>query len=138
MSLRRAIRTFMAPADDPRRAFPDARRGHVELLAEVRQAREQLAASRSRLDPEGARDLEQKEQRLAALEARLAARIEGFRAQERLVSARYSAAEAEVRIGEALTGLTDDLDGLELAAAGLEQLEARAAAIDELLEAGEF
>jgi phage shock protein A len=56
------------------------------------------------------------------------------------VAARYSAAEAQVRISEALSGLSEEMAdvglALERAETKTERLQARASAIDELVESG--
>jgi phage shock protein A len=84
--------------------------------------------------------LEQQQQKLVESEQRLAMKIEAFRSQKEVIKAEYSAAEAQVRIGEAVTGV-----GEEMAETGLaiqrardrtEQMQARGAALDELIEAG--
>jgi phage shock protein A len=77
-------------------------------------------------------------QRLSRTEHRLATMIETHVARERLMSVRQDAAEARVRISEALAGLSGDLDDPDAlnAEARYTELEARAAAIDELVAAG--
>ena len=57
-----------------------------------------------------------------------------------MIKAQYSAAEAQVRIGEAATGIGEQMadTGLAIQRARdkTEQMTARAAAVDELVEAG--
>ena len=48
----------------------------------------------------------------ALTEQRLSSEIEAFYARQEFIEARYSAAEAQVRIGEALGGISDDLSEL--------------------------
>ena len=73
-------------------------------------------------------------------EDRLAARVEAFRSQKEVMKAQYSAAEAQVRIGEAATGIGEEMadTGLAIQRARdrTEQMQARAAALDELVESG--
>ncbi|MDP9367501.1 MAG: PspA/IM30 family protein [Chloroflexota bacterium] len=80
------------------------------------------------------------ERRLTSAEQGFAARIEEFRTRRRVVSARHSAAEAQVRVGEALSGVSGQLAELGLAVGRAEerteQLQARAAAIAGLLACG--
>ena len=57
-----------------------------------------------------------------------------------MIKAQYSAAEAQVRIGEAATGIGDQMadTGLAIQRAKdkTEQMQARASAVEELIEAG--
>ena len=73
-------------------------------------------------------------------EKELSARIESFRSQKEVMKAQYSAAEAQVRINEAATGLggkmSDAGAAIERAKAKTEEMQARAAATDELIESG--
>lgn len=80
------------------------------------------------------------EQRLSLTEHRLSTQIEAFHARQELIAARYSAAEAQVRIQEAFSGVSQELSelgrALEQAEEKSEQMQARAAAIDRLVEDG--
>lgn len=80
------------------------------------------------------------ERRLASQEQQLAARIDEFRTHREVVSARYSAAEAEVRVKEALSGVSGDLAELGMAVGRAEEkterMQARAKAIDSLVDIG--
>ena len=84
--------------------------------------------------------LEQQQQKLVESEQRLAAKVEAFRSQKEVIKAQYSAAEAHVRIGEAATGIGEEMAdtgrAIERARDRTEQLQARSAALDELVEAG--
>jgi phage shock protein A len=84
--------------------------------------------------------LEDQQQRLSANEKELSARIESFRSQKEVMKAQYSAAEAQVRINEAATGLggkmSDAGAAIERARTKTEEMQARASAMDELMEAG--
>lgn len=77
------------------------------------------------------------ERRLATTAERLAVHVEEFRARRNVVSARYTAAEAQVRVRETLTGLSDEVgelwQALERAEDRTERMQARAAAIDALV-----
>ena len=104
-------------------------------------ARRQIAAAELALLERQLHDAGLETERLRVVEQRLAARIEAFLARERMLEARQSAAEAHVRINEALAGISDEIAGLgpDLAHAEehAEELEARAAAIDRLIDLGE-
>ena len=84
--------------------------------------------------------LQDQQQRLSANEKELSARIESFRSQKEVMKAQYSAAEAQVRINEAATGLggkmADAGAAIERARTKTEEMQARASAMDELMEAG--
>ena len=84
--------------------------------------------------------LEQQQEKLTASEKRLAVKVESFRTQKETIKAQYSAAEAEVRIGEAASGIGEEMAdvglAIERARDKTEQMQARAAAVDELVEAG--
>src|SRR5919197_1465432 len=84
--------------------------------------------------------LEQQQEKLVANEQQLQVRIEQFRSQKEVIKAQYSAAEAQVRIGEAATGIGRQLEDTGLAVQRAkdktEQMQARAAALDELVQTG--
>lgn len=80
------------------------------------------------------------EQKLTAASQQLQAKVEAFRTQKETIKATYSAAEAQVRINEAFTGISTELGDVGLAIQRAEdrtaQMQARAGAIDELIAAG--
>jgi phage shock protein A len=84
--------------------------------------------------------LEAQQEKLVASEQQLSARIEQFRSQKEVIKAQYSAAEAQVRIGEAATGIGRQMEdtgqAIQRAKDKTDEMQARAAAIDELVEAG--
>lgn len=84
--------------------------------------------------------LEQEQQKLTEAEMRLSAKVEAFRTRKEVIKAQYSAAEAQVRIGEALSGISEEMTDVGLAIERAEnktqQLRARATAIDELTASG--
>ena len=84
--------------------------------------------------------LEEQQEKLVQSERQLAAKVEAFRSEKEVIKAQYSAAEAQVRIGEAATGIGEQMadTGLAIQRARdkTEQMTARAAAVDELMEAG--
>ena len=85
-------------------------------------------------------ELNAQQQKLVANEQQLQTRIEQFRSQKEVIKAQYSAAEAQVRIGEAATGIGRAMDDTGLAVQRArdktEEMQARANAIDELVETG--
>ena len=84
--------------------------------------------------------LEAQQDKLVASEKQLAAKVSAFRSQKEVIKAQYSAAEAQVRIGEATTGIGEQMadTGLAIQRAKdkTEQMQARAAAMDELISSG--
>jgi phage shock protein A len=84
--------------------------------------------------------LAQQQEKLVSSEKQLQAKIEAFRSQKEVIKAQYSAAEAQVRIGEAATGIGEQMadTGLAIQRAKdkTEQMQARAAAVEELIESG--
>jgi phage shock protein A len=108
----------------------------------ARHALERKSAVQSQLqDLDGqVAQLEAQQEKLVSNEKELSARIERFRAQKETMKAQYSAAEAQVRITEAATGLGNQMSdagaAIERAKEKTEQMQARAAALDELVESG--
>src|SRR6266851_2211583 len=77
------------------------------------------------------------ENRLASQERSLQVRIEEFRTHRDVVSARYSAAEAEVKVKEALSGVSGELAmAVGRAEEKADRLQARAQALDSLADLG--
>ncbi len=78
--------------------------------------------------------------RLSTQERALQLRVEQFRSHRDIVSARYGAAEAEVRVKEALSGVSGELADLGMAVGRAEEkadrLQARARALDSLMDIG--
>src|SRR6059058_3828520 len=84
--------------------------------------------------------LESQQEKLTTNEQQLSARIEQFRSQKEVIKAQYSAAEAQVRIGEAATGIGQQMEdtglAIQRAKDKTEQMQARASALDELVQTG--
>src|SRR5215207_8519863 len=108
----------------------------------ARAALERKAAVQSQLQglDQQVAQLEAQQEKLVASERQLSAKIEAFRSQKEVIKAQYSAAEAQVRIGEAATGIGEQMadTGLAIQRAKdkTEQMQARASAMEELIEAG--
>ena len=71
---------------------------------------------------------------------RLQAKVESFRTRKETIKATYTAAEAQTRINEAVSGIGDEFGDVGAAIARAEdktaQMQARAGAIDELIASG--
>jgi phage shock protein A len=108
----------------------------------ARAALERKALAQQQLDGLGAQvaQLEAQQEQLVASEQRLAVRVEAFRSQKEVIKAQYSAAEAQVRIGEAATGIGEEMAdtglAIQRARERTEDMQARSAAMDELVESG--
>ncbi len=80
------------------------------------------------------------EEKLVDASKRLQAKIEAFRTKKETIKATYSAAEAQTKINEAFTGVSEELGDVGLAIQRAEektaQMTARAGALDELLASG--
>ena len=111
-----------------------------EDLARLALQRRQVATIELQSLERQVREVEQEEGRLSIMEQRLAMQIEAFHAQLEVIAARYSAAEAQVRMQEVLTGISEELadlgTALQQAEEKTEHMQARASAIDQLVEAG--
>jgi phage shock protein A len=87
-------------------------------------------------------EVEDEEVALGMIEQRLAGQIEAFAARQEVIKARFSAAEAQVRINEAMTGVSKDFADLtatlQRAEQTTEEMQARASAIDRLVEEGDL
>jgi phage shock protein A len=85
-------------------------------------------------------ELEAQQQTLVQREKELRDRIERFRSEKEVIKAQYTTAQAMVQIGEATTGLGKGLSdagrAIERARDKTEQMQARAAAVDELIASG--
>jgi phage shock protein A len=84
--------------------------------------------------------LKDQQQKFVTMEQRLSARVDSFRTQKEMVKAQYGAAQAQVRIQEAATGLSEEMGDVNLAVERAQdkvlQMQARANAMDELTQAG--
>jgi phage shock protein A len=84
--------------------------------------------------------LQDQEEKLVAASQRLQAKVEAFRTKKETIKATYSAAEAQTKINEAFSGISEELGDVGLAVQRAEdktaQMQARGQAIDELLASG--
>jgi phage shock protein A len=122
-----------------------------------RQARDSLAAGREDLAREALTrkagiqtqlddlqtqyaSLQGEEEKLTQASQRLQAKVDAFRTRKETIKATYTAAEAQTRINEAFTGISEEMGDVGLAIQRAEdktaQMRARAGAIDELMASG--
>jgi phage shock protein A len=113
-----------------------------ESLARVALQRRQVVARELEILERQLAEVENEESALSVIEQRLTGQIEAFAARQEVIKARYSAAEAQVRINEAMTGVSQDFADLTAALHRAEQttadMQARASAIDRLVEDGDL
>src|SRR5579872_592750 len=108
----------------------------------ARQALERKSAVQTQLQGlDGqVQQLTDQQDKLQQNEKELSARIESFRSTKEVMKAQYSAAEAQVRINEAATGIggkmADAGAAIERARSKTEEMQARASAMDELMASG--
>ena len=85
-------------------------------------------------------DLRAQEEKLTSAAQRLQSKVDAFRTRKETIKATYSAAEAQTRIGEAVSGISEEMGDVGLAVQRAEDktaaLQARAGAIDGLLASG--
>ena len=84
--------------------------------------------------------LQAEEEKLTLASQRLQAKVDAFRTRKETIKATYTAAEAQTKIGEAFSGISEEMGDVGLAIQRAEdktaQMQARAGAIDELLASG--
>jgi len=122
--------------DQATRAVAAARDDLARQALERRQlADRQVTDLRRQLE-----EVTSEEQKLRQAERRFATAVEAFRARRDLLSARYTAAEAQYEAQRSLAGLSGELtdlgEGIHRAEEKIERMQARATAIDELLSSG--
>ncbi len=80
------------------------------------------------------------EQKLVQTSQELQVRVERFRTQKETMKASYTAAEAQTKVGEAVSGISDSIGSagatMQRAQDKIAGMQARAGAIDELLASG--
>src|SRR6266581_3139363 len=84
--------------------------------------------------------LREQETRLVTMERQISSRVEAFRTQKEMVKAQYGAAQAQVKINEAVTGISQEMSEMNLAMQRAQDkvlsMQARANAMDALIEQG--
>ena len=84
--------------------------------------------------------LQAEQDKLTVASQRLQAQVEAFRTRKETIKAAYTAADAETRIREAVTGISEEMGDVGMAVQRAqdktEQMQARAGALDELLASG--
>ena len=98
------------------------------LLVQINSYEQQLA------------QLKAQEEKLLTMERTISARVEAFRTQKEMVKAQYSAAQAQVKINETVTGISEEMTEMNLAMQRAQDkvltMQARANAMEELIDQG--
>lgn len=113
--------------------------GREDLARKALENKAALQGQAATLDQQIA-DLNDQQQKLMAAESRLASKVEAFRTKKETIKAQYSAAEAQVKVTESVTGISEEMADVGMAVSRAEEktenMKARSAALDELLETG--
>ena len=85
-------------------------------------------------------DMQTQQDKLEQTEKRLSTKVEEFRSKKEVIKAQYTAAEAQVRIKENLTGISEEMAdvgvAMNKAEDKTEQMKAKAQALDEMIDSG--
>jgi phage shock protein A len=104
-------------------------------LTRSQSAQEQLDGLQQQID-----QLKAQEQKLEDTAMKLQAKVEAFRTQRETMKAQYTAAKASTQVGESVTGLSEHMADVNLmldrAREKTAQMQARAAAVDQLMDSG--
>lgn len=111
-----------------------------EDLARLALQRKQTALIELQALDEQIAGMELEQEKLTLAEQRLQAKVEAFRTKKEIIKAQYTAAQAQVRIGSALSGLSEEMGDISMAIERAEnktdQMRSTAGAIDELASSG--
>ncbi len=131
------VQENIARLDRQARQAVDAERDDLARLALER--KQTALAELEGLDEQVA-GMEREQEKLTQAEQRLQAKVNAFRNKKEIIKAQYSAAQAQVRIGAALGGISEEMGDVSLAVQRAEnktdQMRAKAGAIDELVDSG--
>jgi phage shock protein A len=113
--------------------------GREDLAREALTRKSAITAQASDLTAQHAQ-LQGEEEKLTLASQRLQAKVEAFRTRKETIKATYTAAEAQTRINEAFSGISEEMGDVGMAIQRAEdktqQMQARAGAIDELIASG--
>ncbi|HEY7347182.1 MAG TPA: PspA/IM30 family protein [Ktedonobacterales bacterium] len=122
--------------DQARQALAANREDLARMALERRQNLEtQLTGYQQQIE-----QMKAQQDKFAQMEQRLSARVEAFRTQKEMVKAQYGAAQAQVKISESATGISEEMADVNLAVERAQDkvltMQARAQAMDQLIEEG--
>src|ERR1700749_1397839 len=114
-------------------------KGREDLARAALQNKAQLQGQYTDLETQFA-SLQEQEEKLTLASQRLYAKVQAFRTRKETIKGTYTAAEAQTRINEAFSGISEEMGDVGMAIQRAEdktaQMQARAGAIDELLASG--
>jgi phage shock protein A len=113
--------------------------GNEELAREALSRKAAAQAQIDTLQPQH-QQLTEEEQKLEQALAALQQRVNNFRTQKEVLKAQYTAAKAETSVSESVTGIStsfsDEGENLQRAQDKIATMQARAGALDELMQSG--
>ena len=113
--------------------------GREDLAREALSRRASIEPEMESLKTQHAQ-LQAEEAKLTEASRRLQAHLDALRVRKETIKATYTAAEAQTKIGEALSGISEEMGDIGLAVQRAEDktatMQARAGALDELLASG--
>ena len=133
------VQTQMAKYDDQARQALAANREDLARMALERKQNLQVQITGFQQQIE---QLKAQQEKFVVMEQRLSSRVEAFRTQKEMVKAQYGAAQAQVKIQEAATGLSEEMTDVNMAVQRAQDkvlsMQARAQAMDQLIDQGTF
>jgi phage shock protein A len=85
-------------------------------------------------------DMKVEEQKMEEAEKRMAIKVEEFKGRKEVIKAKYSAAEAQVKIKESVTGISEEMTdvgmAMDRAEEKTERMRAKSQALDEMINSG--
>jgi phage shock protein A len=85
-------------------------------------------------------DMQQEEQKLEETTKRLALKVDEFKSKKEVIKAQYSAAEAQVKIKESVTGISEEMAdvgmAMDRAEDKTEKMKAKSQALDDMMNSG--
>jgi phage shock protein A len=122
--------------DQARRALDSNREDLARLALERKNAiLQQVASMDNQIN-----DIQMQQQKLEDTERRLSSKVEEFKTRKEVIKAQYSSAEAQGRIKESVTGISEEMSdvgvSLNRAEEKAQKMQAKAQALDEMIDSG--
>ena len=84
--------------------------------------------------------IQNEQNKLENAEKRLSAKVDEFKSRKEIIKAKYSSAEAQVRIKENITGISEEMSDIGMSMSRAEEkteaMQSKAMAMDEMIESG--
>jgi phage shock protein A len=132
-----SLKTESAKREDQAKAALSA--GNEDLARQALQRKQIIDSQLSGIDGQ-VTGLQDQQQKLEDASQRLQTKIETFRSQKEVIKAQYTAASAQVKISEAATGIGEEFADVGMAVQRAQdktqEMQARASAMDELMDSG--